>query len=249
MLGSASAKVKEQGDTMEDNFIFSPEELKSLAADPVAQIKDAIDAGNSNLAKELINKLYDSFVGLHDGSMIWIAALLSHIYNNYGGSDAVEAAEREAHTIESHLAAAFKPSGVSDLRSRMINLLRGIKGHVHQPMTISEDAQKITITVEPCGSGGRLIAMGGYNSGTGLVRITHPHNITWQQPDFPIYCVHCPIMGALTFERDGDFSFVKTFQETAAGSRCQYHFYKNPQDIPEEFYTRIGKQRPSQDAG
>jgi hypothetical protein len=67
--------------------------------------------------------------------------------------------------------------------------LKGVKGHIHQPMTLNEDDEKVTITVEPCGSGGRLIAMEGYAEGSGLARIAEPHNITWQQADFPIYCV------------------------------------------------------------
>jgi hypothetical protein len=227
-----------------DTTLFSKEELDELGASTVTQLRKAINRGDREQALELVNELYDGFVGLHDGSMIWIAGLLSHIYRNYGGSNAVEAAEREAHTIESRLAAAFKPGGKADLRSRLTNLLRGIKGHVHQPMAITEDDEKVIVTVEPCGSGGRLIAMGGYEPETGLIRIAEPHSITWQKANFPIYCVHCPIMGALTLERSNNFSFVKTFEETEAGSRCQYLFYKDPQAIPENYYTCIGKKRP-----
>ncbi|NLO27116.1 MAG: hypothetical protein GX113_02890 [Actinobacteria bacterium] len=46
-----------------------------------------------------------------------------------------------------------------------------------------------------------------------------PHRITWGMEDFPIYCVHCPVMEALDV-------------------------YKDPNDIPEEFYTRRGKKKP-----
>jgi hypothetical protein len=229
---------------MSEERLFTDEELKELATSTMEKIRAAVEKGDKEETLDFVNQLYNEFTGLHDGYMCWISGLLTHIYNTYGGSDAVEAAEREAHIIESRIASAFKPVNKKDVRSVFLSLLSGVRGHVHQPMNITEDDDKLVIAVDPCGSGGRLLAIDAYSPQKGLIRIKEPHNITWQMGDFPIYCVHCPIMGALSFERNGDFSFVKTFAETETGSRCEYVFYKDPAQIPEEYYTRIGKQKP-----
>jgi hypothetical protein len=62
--------------------------------------------------------------------------------------------------------------------------------------------------------------------------------------DFPIYCVHCPVMEGLQMENTGNVGAVHIITEPISHGSCQFVFYKNPSDIPEEFYTRIGKKKP-----
>jgi hypothetical protein len=96
--------------------------------------------------------------------------------------------------------------------------------------------------MEPCGSGERLIQMGGNEVGLG--RVKEAHRITWGLKDFPLYCVHCPVMEALDFEATGDFAFCRFISDPIGKEHCQFVFYKDPADIPGEFYTRIGKNKP-----
>ena len=56
---------------------------------------------------------------------------------------------------------------------------------------IEEDDEKVTITMKPRGSGERIIEMAGTNRlgpGEGAGHITRGMR------DFPIYCVHCPVV-------------------------------------------------------
>ena len=219
--------------------VFTEKELKEMGTRTLDLVLQTIDSGNKEKAKELAQRMYKEFNYLHDGYMFWVTGLQSYIYRNYG-IKALEEAERQAHTIEAKV--VFKPPEKTDFRSLVENMASGLRGHL-QPITIIEDDEKVTLTMKPCGSGERLVQKGGYE--VGLARVTESHPITWGMPDFPIYCVHCPIMEMLDIENTGDFRLTHIVHEPLCQDSCQFVFYKNPGDIPEEFYRRIGKQKPA----
>ena len=224
---------------MKDNRVFTDKELEDMGRRTLDVLLEAIDNGDKDKAKELAKRMYGEFNHLHDGYFTWVTGLQTYIYDKLG-VDAVEEAERQAHTIESKI--AFIPSGETDFRKRVEGMAGGLKGHL-QPITVREDDEKVTITMRPCGSGKRLIQMGGYDVGLG--RVKEAHNITWGQQDFPLYCVHCPIMEALDIENTGDFSFLHFMSDPIGEEDCQFVLYKDNANIPEEFYTRIGKKKPN----
>jgi hypothetical protein len=226
---------------MNNKRVFTEQELKEMGSRTLDLVFEAIDAGDKDKAKQLARRMYQEFNYLHDGYMFWVSGLLTHIYRKYG-IDAVEEAEREAHTIEARV--VFKPPEKTDIRSRVEHLASGLRGHL-QPILIQEDDEKITLTMQPCGSGERIIQKGGYNPEAGLSRVHDPHRTTWGMKDFPIYCVHCPVMEMLELENTGNFGAVHIVSEPIYQGACQFAFYKNPADVPEEFYTRLGKRKPA----
>ena len=121
----------------------------------------------------------------------------------------------------------------------------GLQGHVYQYMTLEEDDEKVTLTNTPCGSGGRLIKMGGYNPEIGLKRIAEPAEITFNTPDFPLYCVHCPLFNRNAIDNTGELTFINN--PPGDGISCVSYFYKDKKDIPEEYYKRLGREKPSYD--
>jgi hypothetical protein len=224
---------------MSDKRIFTDRELEEMGTRTLDLVYQAIEAGDKDKARELAGRMYKEFNFLHDGYMFWVTGLLTHIYKNYG-IEAVEKAEREAHTIEGKT--VFKPPELPDLRSKVEFLASGLRGHL-QPIKIVEDDEKISLTMQPCGSGERIIQKGGYEPEAGLAVVKEPHRITWGMKDFPIYCVHCPVMDMLAIEGTGDFMHVHIVSEPIRHGSCQFVFYKDPEKIPEEFYTRIGKSK------
>ena len=224
---------------MKPKRIFTDQELKEMGTRTLDLVFEAIDAGDKDKAKELAQRMYKEFNYLHDGYGFWVTGLQTFIYKNYG-IDALEKAEREAHTIEAKV--VFKPLEKTDIRSRVEHLASGLRGHL-QPITIKEDDEKISLTMQPCGSGERIIQKDGYK--VGLSRVKNPHPITWGMKDFPIYCVHCPVMEMLDIENIGDFAMVHIVSEPIYHGSCQFVFYKDPANIPEEFYNRIGKKKPA----
>jgi hypothetical protein len=226
---------------MTKNRVFTDRELKEMGTRTLDLVLEAIESGNKERARELAQRMYREFNHLHDGYMFWVTGLQTYIYKNYG-IDALEEAEREAHTIEAKT--VFRPSEETDFRSRVEHLVGGFRGHL-QPIRVEEDDEKVSITMEPCGSGERIIQKGGYDPATGLARVKEPHRITWGMKDFPIYCVHCPVMEILEIERTGDFGSVHVVTEPIHQGSCHWIFYKDPARIPEELYVRIGKKRPA----
>ncbi len=84
---------------MNDKRVFTDRELKEMGTRTLDLVLENIEAGNKEKAKELARRMYQEFNYLHDGYMFWVTGLQTYIYEKYG-IEAVEAAERKAHTIE-----------------------------------------------------------------------------------------------------------------------------------------------------
>jgi hypothetical protein len=232
------------GDSMSENRLFTEQELAEMGTPTLDLLLQAIDAGDKARAKMLALRMKKEYNHLHDGYMFWVAGLQTYIYTNHG-TEALEQAERLAHTAEAKT--VFKAPKEADLRSVVERTASGLRGHM-QPITIIETDETISLSMKPCGSGERIIQMGGYEPEVGLAKVAGPHAITWGKKDFPIYCVHCPITEALAVEGSGSLTRVKVVSEPLYHGACEYVFYKHPEDIPEEFYTRIGKKKRSSHA-
>ncbi len=225
---------------MSESRIFTDQEIKEMGTPTLDVLLEAIEAGNKTRASELALRMQEEFRHLHDGYMFWVSGLQSYIYRRCG-VDALEEAEREAHTTEAKV--VFKPPEKTDIRSRVEHLAAGLRGHM-QPISIVETEDRVSLSMKPCGSGERLIQMQGYSPNVGLAKIKEPHRITWGMTDLPIYCVHCPVMEALEFESTGNVGSVHVVTPPLGHGACEFVFFKNPQEIPEEFYARIGKKKP-----
>jgi len=220
--------------------IFSDQEIKELEGRTLDKALEAIDKGDKEKAKKLAIQAQKEYNHLHDGYFTWASGLLTYIYSHWG-VDEVEKAERFAHGVEAKV--VFKPPEKKDLRSLVEHMSKMVQGHM-QPVTIEEEDDKFIITMHPCGSGQRLIKMGGYEAG--LAKIKEPHNITWQHKDFPIYCVHCPVMELLAIDKSGGYlGVVRDESYPIESGLCKFVLYKNPDDIPEKYYKRIGKKKPA----
>ncbi len=108
---------------------------------------------------------------------------------------------------------------------------------------VEEDDEKITMHVDPCGSGGRMRRDGRYGEPFNFPRVKGPHHLTFGRTDFPHYCQHCAVFHArMPIEIDGALWPVMEPGDTDQ-DQCTFYFYKDPKDIPEKYYTRVGKQK------
>ncbi|MFZ5570085.1 MAG: hypothetical protein ACOZF0_06755 [Thermodesulfobacteriota bacterium] len=116
---------------------------------------------------------------------------------------------------------------------------------------ISEDEEKFTFHLHPCGSGARLWLRGIYAEGKGGACVRQARTWTYGRDHFPVYCVHCPFLneilpwestyGALLWPVDPPEKFGK--------DECRWYVYKNPGDIPEHHYGRLGIRRKRKSSG
>jgi hypothetical protein len=228
-----------------NNRVFTDKELKEMGTRTLDLVLAAIEAGDKDKAKKLAERMYGEFLHLHDAYGLWVSGLLSHIYRRYG-VDALEEAELEAHGIEGRALGSGAPGqvGKADFRAQVERMVNGLRGHL-QPMTIEEDDEKVSITMKPCGSGQRIFARSAADPSIGIATVAGPHDITWGRTDFPVYCVHCPVLEMLAIERTGILAPVVLPAGKVGADSCHFLIYKDPGAVPAEFYTRIGRKKPA----
>jgi len=221
------------------NRVFSHEELEEMGKRTVDLLTEAIEAGDKERAKTLAKQMLSEFSIMHDLYIDWTAGFMDYIYANYG-EDALYQALRKVVGVP--LRPVVDANEV-DFRRRVQVLASVLRGHL-ETLGVEEDDEKVCITMETCRSGQRLVQRGAYGPPRNLTRIQKPHVMTWGKSDFPVYCTHAPVLELLSIEQLGYPANVAFPAEKVAEESCKYCIYKNVEDIPEEVYTRVGKQKP-----
>lgn len=166
--------------------------LSSLGERTLDQLTVAIEAGETEKARELAAGMHAEFQGMHDLFLNWTTGLLSFIGKNYGDEALATAS---AETVQYYndavwddtLASAF--AAMSD-EERIQALASGLRGHL-QSFDVTEKDDCYEILLEHCGSGGRLVQQGAYEGPNALYKVKTPSAMTFGQKDFPVYCTHC----------------------------------------------------------
>lgn len=224
---------------MRKNQVFTAEELKEMGRATKEVAIEAVEAGDKKRAKELINRMGEESLFCHDAYVNWVADLLDYIHVHYG-AEALEEAIRK--TFEREEAEPIESFSKMDLREQVQAYVKIIRMHF-QKLEIEEDDEKVSIKMVPCGSGQRLLESGAYDLPRNLSRVK-PHRITWDRPNFPIYCTHGPLQEIIAIEKLGHPLYVHWFPDEVASESCRICFYKDPKLIPEEVYKRVGMKKP-----
>ena len=207
---------------MNDNRLFTEEELDALGQRTLDLLTAALEKGETATAKKLARRMYNEFSGMHDLYRDWVTHLLTFIGERYGDDILAEALQETVGGYTRRLAGNYAGK---DLRSRIAILLAGFRGHL-QPFEIEEDDEKLTVTPRPCGSGGRLIQDGGYQAPCNFLKIKNPQPMTFDRPDFPVYCAHCHFQNTTPLTEGGDPLFVTEPSEEPGRLPCRVYIYK-----------------------
>lgn len=226
---------------MSKNRVFNEAELKEMGRRTVDSICEAIDADDKENAKKLAHRMQREFQSMHDLYRDWVTAMLSYIYEHYGDEVVYEAMHRGCSSWLRPMAELYDK--VDDFRHQARMLVMGLRGHL-QPMNIEEDNEKLNITMAPCGSGERLFKEGGYRPPKAFSIIQKPQPMTYSKPNCPIYCAHEPMLEILPIEWRGYPLWACFTPEGFVTGGCRFCIYKDPEAIPEEVYTRVGKKKP-----
>ncbi|MFC1993399.1 hypothetical protein ACFLV3_06320 [Chloroflexota bacterium] len=226
---------------MKKNRVFTDEELKEMGKILRDSIVEAIEAGDKEKAKELLDLMYDDAKLTVSFFSEWVTVLLDYVYVNCGEKALEETLRNrfgisEAKRIESY------PK--MDLRNQVKSHVAGLR-KLFQKMEIEEDDEKVCIKMAPCGSGQLLVESGVYGPPWNLSRMK-PGPLTWGTSDFPIYCAHGAVQEILAIEKLGRPLYVHWFPPKVATESCRFCFYKDINSVPEEVYTRVGKKKPNE---
>ena len=110
---------------------------------------------------------------------------------------------------------------------------------------VVEEADRYRLIFEPCGSGGAVRRRSEKNQ-TSLDKLPNASPETWNRKgEVPGYCSHCAINELQSVKHFGFPVFVTEFQKDP-NKPCGWTVYKDPNLIPEEYFTRLGiKKDPS----
>lgn len=107
--------------------------------------------------------------------------------------------------------------------------------------SITEDDEKFTFHLHPCGSGARLWRKGWYEKGAAGKVSEKEHSWTYHRKDFPYYCIHCPFLNEiLPCESDYGMLLWPVDPLENKHNECAWHVYKDPAMIPDRYYKRLG---------
>lgn len=227
----------------ESNRVFTEEELAELCVFPPDRIRQAIREGDFERAREAFDQMHDEgVVFLHDGFFTWIAGDLTWIYDKYGEAGLKDALDCVGDLMRKTMMPSL-PQKEADVTAR--NIAAMLRGVCKQQFTMEEDEEKVVFNLCPCGNGGRLVDMG-YNPDVGLARLQGPCPLSYGQDELPIFCSHCAKKELRDFEELGHLQLIHAadLDGQPKGTSCQLVLYKDPDDIPERYYERLGLEKP-----
>ncbi|MFC2066434.1 hypothetical protein ACFLUO_05155 [Chloroflexota bacterium] len=107
------------------------------------------------------------------------------------------------------------------------------RGH-HANFTVKEEPDRYVVTYDPCGTGGRLRR----TRSVGTTKKVYPW--AWNESGVPYYCCHCFLKWEkFPIELRG-YPLRINLRGAKPEDPCVHVFYKKPELIPEEYFTRIG---------
>ncbi|MSQ67453.1 MAG: hypothetical protein EXR83_04575 [Gammaproteobacteria bacterium] len=193
-----------------------------------AAVLAAILAGDAAGAQALVeHKVAVLYLPLHDRLVRWMADSMAFALRHGGEEgllrfqmDSAQGQRAGFDKWEDLSAAEFAQASAFLLKMHMGNL------------TVSEDAQRYTLSQSLCGSGGRLRVMGAYAGPQALPFVETAGPLTFGLPRLPVYCSHCPIWnGTATLAWYGRVHWLFEQPARADGS-CTAHIYKRAADSP-----------------
>ncbi|MCX2979298.1 hypothetical protein EYC98_00285 [Halieaceae bacterium IMCC14734] len=239
-----SAEIAEQALQSVEDYEIAPERrcaTEGVAADWNTRVDALLALNEQGKGVQLVadaQALRVDALALHDSMMSRVVALLSIAYRQFG--------EAELNWVFSQVMRTEGMDGDGNLsfREKVENIMQFTRCHM-LPFTVTEDDHKVTFMPDPCPSGARLIREGHYDKPRDNAIVTDQSALTYGRREFPIYCCHEPSMELTTALRTGVPLFIVDPPEDVGISPCKVYIYKDPANIPEKYYHRLGIEKPA----
>jgi hypothetical protein len=228
----------------------------------------AIHREDAEGALELVDKAKETWRRCHDRDVDHTYGLMSEIVARFGESSIGAMWDKVIVPLFSWRYDKFdvdKASWDDALYTLMLVACEAMRGHLVGPertgdFELIETDDRFILRFDPCGSGGRTIR-GDTIEGT-PPRMEAPYNWsvseephTWNHGQKGIchYCTHCiRLMEELPMDRFG--YPVRVVDPPRYGARdadgnlekCQWQMFKDPTKVPEEYYERVGRTKPTE---
>lgn len=217
------------------------------------RLRELIRKGDSGGALKFLDYVQHEFKWLHDLYADWAYADLDYIAKNYGEEELPKFLRYAKNHLDKMTYKGYGKVSVEDL---VLQYAEAMRAHRCGPgeagnIKIWEEKERYVLEFDPCGSGGRMRRKGeldGILPRTGepfnLGRTSKPYPWSWSKKGVPYYCLHCCVWSEqIPIEKTGVPVKITDYQDDPQAP-CRWYLYKRPQDIPEEFYNRVGMAKP-----
>jgi hypothetical protein len=228
---------------------FSDEELREMARPTMVRAIEALERGDAEEAKRLCEEMRHESQFMHDLLVDGVAGLISFVKSKLG-DDGVEEAWR--WSLERSWRRPVETIAKADRRQVAAALAATWRAHSTSGVgpkpgafEIAEDEEKLTFTMNPCGSGQRLWRNRRYGpEGFGVT--DGAHDWSYGRAGFPLYCTHCAFMNeVLPIRWIGYPVYPSDPPEDFDHDPCTWYWYKDPADIPARHFERYGDPGPA----
>ncbi len=229
------------------------EPIEELGISSYDKLREAVKAGDKETALKLVDYVQIEGKGLHDLYCDWSYAFLTWIADNYGEEKLPEVLRYSKE--KTGLAFYDQIKGLKTVKQLVQWYAEQMRAHRSGPgesgnIKVREDKDKFVIEFDPCGSGGRM-RRGSLVDKT-PARTGPPFNFgktkkayswSWFMKDVPYYCLHCSIWHEIMpIETKGVPTKVTEYCPDP-NAPCQFVFYKEPEQVPEKYYKRVGLEK------
>ena len=235
------------------NRYLRMDDWQDLGTPTQDQLINAIEEGRYDDAKNLARYVIPEGKALHDLFCDWIWDMLTKTADLHGEEAVYNLCRSTQETWM--MKRTWKGLVKMSVEDRVYVNAEVMRAHRCGPkqdgeLEILEDENRISIKMDPCGSGGRMRRGDPvdhtpsrldppYNFGT--TQKAHPWS--WGKKKVPYYCIHCAVNEILPIGWGGYPLWVTGYTDDASNP-CYWHFYKDPSLIPEKYFSRLGFSKP-----
>ncbi|MFC1963175.1 hypothetical protein ACFLVL_00930 [Chloroflexota bacterium] len=203
--------------------------MKELGMPTWDLMRAAFNSGQIEEGNELLDYCHLESQSYFDPKIVMANMLLKYIGDNFG-DDAVEEIWRS--NLAPRIATWLETSKTAE--ESIIRIAEAHRGQFAN-LSISEEPDRYVIKLDPCGSGGKM------RNTVEAASTKQAQPWSWNKAGIPYYCAHCcMIMEVLPIEMRGYPICVVEISENPEAPCLQY-YYKNPELVPEEYFSRVGK--------
>ena len=219
---------------------LTPEEIAELEKAPSEVIREKIAATEIEEPVEAFDQYVGLFNGVHDGYLMQANAAESALYPEVGPEKDHENMHDYFYNANAPMMEGFWDKPFKERAIAAINAPRMF--HDCRMKILGEDDEKLWFVMDPCGAGTKLWNMGLCKEGLGLC--DKPSKITAGGKNFPVYCTHAPIAEIVCGELGVPYQYQQEYPEQVGPCSCVFYVYKDPKDIPDSYFERVGVPRP-----
>ena len=211
------------------------EELKAISTSIWDKVRDAIDKGNKEKAKALLEEGVSNVYQLRGILMDFIDELQIALAERAGEEAIHETMRKICNARMMPLFGQKFPRLTTEERIRDRAFAWAIRHGIS--FEIEEDDEKFICKI-PCDTGGLLAA----KPTSGRTKKAYP----WSGGEKGVgyYCAHCSLAGEVMAIEQVGYPFWINFPPKKAGDVCVQWHYKDVRKAPDKFYQRAGKSKP-----